>query len=128
MLLILLKRIYFDDKLKNLKKNVTSNITKHVLVENELTELPQKVKAISTKVFLIYKFSSLKEAKYFSSGIFQNYLVFIPAKKYIENFGNTTRINSWKSNGMSEENIENITKSDSNFAPTFVDHHVLPVH
>ena len=27
---------------------------------------------------------------------------------------------------MSEENIDNITKSDSNFAPTFVDHHVLP--
>ena len=27
---------------------------------------------------------------------------------------------------MSEENIENITKSSSNFAPTFVDHHVLP--
>ena len=32
----------------------------------------------------------------------------------------------WKSDGVSEENIENITKSDSNFAPTFVDHHVLP--
>ena len=27
---------------------------------------------------------------------------------------------------MSEENIETITKSDSNFAPTFVDHHLLP--
>ena len=27
---------------------------------------------------------------------------------------------------MSEENIENITKSNSNFAPTFIDHHVLP--
>ena len=27
---------------------------------------------------------------------------------------------------MSEENIENITKSDSNFAPTFADHYVLP--
>ena len=26
---------------------------------------------------------------------------------------------------MSEECIENITKSDSNFAPTFVDHHLL---
>ena len=26
---------------------------------------------------------------------------------------------------MSEENIENITKSNSNFAPTFVNHHVL---
>ena len=27
---------------------------------------------------------------------------------------------------MSEENIENTTKSDINFAPTFVDRHVLP--
>ena len=27
---------------------------------------------------------------------------------------------------MSEENIENMAKSDSNFAPTFVNHHVLP--
>ena len=27
---------------------------------------------------------------------------------------------------MSEENFENITKSDSNFAPTFVDHQLLP--
>ena len=26
---------------------------------------------------------------------------------------------------MSEENIENVTKSDSNFTPTFVDHYVL---
>ena len=50
----------------------------------------------------------------------------MPAKKYIKYFSGTTRINSWKYNGMSEENIENITKSDSNFAPTFVDHHVLP--
>ena len=27
---------------------------------------------------------------------------------------------------MSEENIENITESESNFAPTIVDHHLLP--
>ena len=27
---------------------------------------------------------------------------------------------------MLEEDVENITKSDSNFAPTFVDHHFLP--
>ena len=27
---------------------------------------------------------------------------------------------------MLEENIEDITKSDSNFAPTLFDHHVLP--
>ena len=27
---------------------------------------------------------------------------------------------------MSEDSIENITKSDRNFSPTFVDHHLLP--
>ena len=27
---------------------------------------------------------------------------------------------------MSEENLENITKSDNNVAPTFLDHHLLP--
>ena len=27
---------------------------------------------------------------------------------------------------MSEENIENIAKPDSNFAPTFGNHHILP--
>ena len=31
---------------------------------------------------LINKFSILNASKYFSAGIFQNYLVFIPAKKY----------------------------------------------
>ena len=72
------------------------------------------------------KFSILNGAKYFSLGIFQNYLVFIPAKTYIKYFSGTTRIRSRKSNGMSEESIENITKSGNNFAPTFVDHHLLP--
>ena len=75
---------------------------------------------------MINKFSILNGSKYFSSEIFQNYLVFIPAKKYIKYFSGTTRIDSFKFNGMPAENIENITKSDSNFAPTFVDHHVLP--
>ena len=28
---------------------------------------------------------------------------------------------------MLEETIENITKLDSNLAPTFIDHHILPV-
>ena len=71
----------------------------------------KKVKAISTKgltKYLINEFSILNGAKYFSSGIFQNYLLSIPAKKYIKYFSGTTRIETRKSNGMSEENIENI--------------------
>ena len=75
---------------------------------------------------MIDNFSILKGEKYFSSRIFQNYLVFILAIKCIKYFHGTTQIYTWKSNGMSEESVENITKSDSNFAPNFVDHHSLP--
>ena len=49
----------------------------------------------------------------------------MPAKKYIKFFRGTIMIDSWKSNEISEENIENITKSDSNFVLTFLDHHLL---
>ena len=89
----------------------------------------KKVKAISIKELtkdLIDKFSILNGAKYFSLGIFQNYLASIPDKKYIKYFTSTTQVESWKSNGMSEEGIENITKTDSNFAPTFVDNDLSP--
>ena len=90
---------------------------------NELNELLKKVKATSTRLTkdLINKFSILNGAKYVFSGLFQNYLIFMPAKKYIKYFSGTTWIDSWKSNGsMSEENIEKITKSDRIFVPTFV--------
>ena len=43
-------------------------------------------------------------------GILQNYLVFIPTKKYVTYFHATTRIHSWKSNGMSEKSVEKLTK------------------
>ena len=65
----------FDNK----QKGVTSN-------KNKLNELSKKVKTILTKRLtkdLINKFSILNGANYFFSGIFQNYLAFIPAKKYI---------------------------------------------
>ena len=113
-----LNKTDFDNKLKD----VTSN-------KNELNKLSEKVKAVSTKELtkdLINNFSILNGAKYISSEIFQNYLVFIPANKYIKYFSGTTRIELWKSNGMSEESTENITESDSNFPPTFVDHYLLP--
>ena len=72
---------------------------------------------------MIDKFSILNGAKYFSFGILQNYLECIPAIKNIKYFHGTTQIYSWESKRMSEKSTENITKSDSNFAPTFVDHH-----
>ena len=65
------------------------------------------------------------EKNIFLLGIFQKILLFISANKYIKYFSGTTRIKLYKSHGISEESIENITKSGSNFAP-FVDHHLLP--
>ena len=75
---------------------------------------------------MINNFSIVIGAKYFSSGIFQSYLVFIPSEKCIKHFNGTTRTNSWKSNRISEKNIENIAKIDSNFVPIFADHDFLP--
>ena len=46
-------------------------------------------------------------------------------QKYIKYFSGTILIDLLKSNEMPEKSIENITKPDSIFAPTFVDHHVL---
>ena len=40
-------------------------------------------------------------------------------------FSDATQIYSWKFNRVLEKNIENITKSDSNVAPTFADHCLL---
>ena len=111
------KKTDFDNKLKNVTPN-----------KNELNEPSEKVKAISTKGLtkdLINKFSILNGANYFCSGIFQNYLLFLSAKKYITYFSSTPQIDSWESNRISEENNESIAKSEINFATTFVDHHLL---
>ena len=37
-----MKKTDFNDKLKKLNKDVTSNKTKHVLVENKINELSQE--------------------------------------------------------------------------------------
>ena len=80
-----MKKADFNNKLKNVTKKINKQL--------------KNVKALSTKD-LINKFSILKGAKYFSSGIFQNYLVFIAAKKYTKFFSGTTQIDSWKSSGV----------------------------
>ena len=63
--------------------------------------------------------------KYFSSEIFQNYLVFIPFKNTLNILAALLGLIPG-SHGMTEVNIENITTSGSYFASTFVDHHALP--
>ena len=59
---------------------------------------------------MINKFTILNGSMYFSLGIFQYYLVFIPDKEYVKYFNGTNQIYSRISNGMSEGSIESITK------------------
>ena len=90
-----------------------------------LLQMKQHLLAVSTKRLtkdVINKYSILNEITYLYSGILQNYPVFIPAKKYIKYLGGTTEIYS-KSNGMSEESIENIIKLGYNFASTLVNYY-----
>ena len=44
----LVKKTDFDDKLKNLNKEVTSNKSKHLLVENEFKKLQDKIEKLQT--------------------------------------------------------------------------------
>ena len=62
-------------------------------------------------------------SKYFSSAMLQNYLIFLSTKKYFRFFTNISQVLSWKSKQLSEENMENITTSDSNFALTLINYY-----
>ena len=76
---------------------------------------------------MINKFTIGNGAKFFSLGIFQNYLVFRPAKNTLNILLALLRLN--RGNLMEcqkKESIENTTQPASNFAPVFVDHHLLP--
>ena len=94
------------------------------MIENSVNEVSENVKLISTKGSTknsINKYSILINcAKYFSPGMFQNYVVLTSANKYINFLNKTQEIFLWKSKRMSEESIKNSPESDNNFAPNLI--------
>ena len=72
---------------------------------------------------MINKFGILNGAIYFYSGIFQNYLAFIPAKNTLNIFVALLKLIH---RDLMEFQKKIITKSDSSSVPYFVDYHVLP--
>ena len=62
----------FDAKLQNFIKMITSNKTKHLLVENELKKLKT------------FDLSYFKDKSHFEEDVFQNYLVFQPVCRYFK--------------------------------------------
>ena len=82
------KNTDFDDKLKNLNKKITSNKTKHVLVENEL----KKLQTIDSSLFI--------GQSYFNNDGAQNYVIFQSLYYTLKRLGDTEKIVSWKSKGL----------------------------
>ena len=79
---------------------------------------------------MINKFSVVNGGKYSSSRIFQNYLVFIPAKNTLDISVALLGLNCGNLMECQEKIFENINKSDSNFASFITsrkfDLHLLP--
>ena len=92
----LIAKTDFDAKLKKNSERVTSNKTKHLLVETEFKKLEK------------FDATYFRGNKYFDDDGTQNYLVFQPVYKYFERIASVGRgsyIYFWKSEGLSNEKI-----------------------
>ena len=91
-------------------------------------DLDKKVAALATKAELKAEQDKIIKLQAFDSSYFrgkshfyddgtQNYLRFQPIYSYFKKIGNTDRISSWKSKGLSDESINPPTTSDNSLAP-----------
>ena len=89
-------------------KKITTNKTKHLLVENELKQL-EKLDA-----------AYFRGKNYFEEDGTQNYLVFQPVYKYFEK--TEDKVSLWKSKGLSDEKIiVTVTSTDKSATKTIYD-------
>ena len=79
-----LKRPCFDNKLKNLNKKVTSNKSKHLLVENEL----KKLQTFDSSLFI-------GQSCFFNDGI-KLYLIFQPLYYALKTLSTSEKVISWR--------------------------------
>ena len=105
----LITKTDFDAKLSSLNRKITSNKTKHVLVENEL----KKLKPFDSSYFI--------GKNYFEEDGAQNYLVFQPIHRYFKIIANTKYISEWKSKGFSNESINPPSTPDNCLSPLIDD-------
>ena len=104
----LITKTDFDAKLSNLDRKVTSNKTKHLLIENEL----KKLKTFDSIYF--------RSKTHFEEDGMQNYLVFQPIQRYFNrtvNVGNDNYVYYWKSKGLCDETFNSIKTSDHGITP-----------
>ena len=99
----------FDIKLSSLKRKITSNKSKHLLIENEL----KKLKEFSEKSALGILSIFLKNSWFDGEDGLQAYLIFQAVQKHFKLITNTKHITEWKPKKLSEESIKPITTSDN---------------
>ena len=102
----LVKKTDFDDNLKNWDKKVSSNKSKHLLVENE-------VKALQTFDSSLF----IGQSYFFNDGA-QLYLIFQPLYYTLKRLGNTEKIVLWKSKGLSTEKLITPATTDNSLSPS----------
>ena len=98
----------FDTKLQDINKRITSNKTKHLLVENEL----KKLKTFDLNYF--------KGKGHFEEDGTQNCLVFQSMYIYFKRIAGVSSGNYmyiWKSKGLFDERINSITTSNYSITP-----------
>ena len=109
----LITKTDFDAKLSSLNKNyckylnrkITANKSKNLPVENEL----KKLKTFDSSYFI--------GKSHFEKDGTQNYLVFQPISRHFKIIANTNYVSSWKSKGLSAENISQPTTSNNSLTP-----------
>ena len=104
----LITKTDLDAKLSSLNKEITSNKTKHLLVENEF----KKLKTFD-QCYCIGK-------SHFGEDDTQNYLVFQPIQRYfkvIASVGNGSHIYYWKPKGLSDKRINSVKTYDYEITP-----------
>ena len=101
----LITKTDFDSKLLSLNRKITQNKSKHLLVENELNKLKTS------------DFSYFIGKGHFGEDTSHGYLIFQPMYRYFKVITNTDYISSWKSKGLSAENIKSLTTSDNSLTP-----------
>ena len=145
----LIRKTDFDTKLSSLNRKITQNKAKHLLVENKLTTLENKIPDVSslvkktdynTKVAEIDTKVSNLDSKidknidaattigllflgnsiFDGEDCFQAYLIFQPVHKHFKFITNTNYISSWKSKGLSDESIKPFPTYDNSLTPLLV--------
>ena len=87
-----MKKTDFDDKLGNLNKNVSSNKAKHVVVEDDIKKLQDKIEKLQTYDSSLF----IGQSYFFNDGV-QLYLIFQPLYYTLKTLSNSEEVISWKS-------------------------------